>query len=99
MNTVAAIVNEDPSITIHQLSHVLDLSYVSIYSILTQDLDMRRRCCTWVPHHLTGEQMATRVEACNEWLRLLAEDTGFYNKVITCDAKLRRKSTAHSVFR
>ncbi len=57
---------EDPSIIIKELSTVMDLAYHSVQKILHDDLDWRRCCCTWVQHHLTVEQRATRVESCQK---------------------------------
>ncbi len=51
VSMVAALVNNYPSITIHQLSSALDLLYCSIQGVLTDN--MWRRCCTWMPHRLT----------------------------------------------
>ncbi len=86
VNMVAALMNDDLSVMIHQLSSALDLSYGSIQAILTDNFNMRWcQCCTWVPHHLTVAQQQQRVEICNEWLGYLAEDLKFFEKLIVCD--------------
>ncbi len=79
---IAALVAENPSIIIKELSTVMDLLYGSVQKILHNNLVLRQHCSTWVPHHLTTEQLVTRVESYQEWLECFADQPNFFNNVV-----------------
>ncbi len=57
----------------------------SIRRILSEHLQMRRICSTWVPHFLICEQMEHRVEMVKKWVQRVRRDSNFLSKVIACD--------------
>jgi len=66
---VARLVEEDGHITIDMIANEINISHGSVHEILHERLKMRRISARWVPHLLTAEQMATRVEWCQSMLQ------------------------------
>ena len=56
------IVNDDPQITIEDLSDALEISKGSAYTILHRDLCLRSLCSKWIPYSLNDGQKALRME-------------------------------------
>ncbi len=63
----------------------MDMTYDSVQKILSDNLDLKQCWCNWLPHHLTAEQIGTRVESCQEWLYYFARNPTFFNNAISCD--------------
>lgn len=85
-NTAAAIVREDRRMTIRELAACLDISIGSAFSIMHDDLAMRRVSSRWVPRLLTPEQMQHRVSVCQDLLsRFGGEANEEMNRIITVD--------------
>lgn len=85
-NTAAAIVSEDRRITVRELAATLDISVGSAFSILHDDLAMRRVSCRWIPRLLTPEQMQHRVSVCQDLLsRFGGEANEQMCRIITVD--------------
>ena len=80
INTVAAVIGDDPGVSLNVLSSTLNLSRSVVHNILTEDLDMRHRCCTWVPHFLTREQKEKRVAVCRELLEMSERSRTWWNE-------------------
>ena len=60
---------EDRRISVHELESLLDIGSGSIAAILHDSLGLRKLESRWIPHTLTPEQMAARVDWCKEMLR------------------------------
>lgn len=56
LQEVEELLQDDRRWTCEELSEKLDISAVSVYRILTQDLVMRKVAARWIPHQLTTEQ-------------------------------------------
>lgn len=61
---VEALLEEDPSLTIRELSYMLDLSFGMIYRIIDEDLERIWFHTKWVPHVLTNRIRDLRVTCC-----------------------------------
>ncbi|GFS15076.1 transposase [Elysia marginata] len=57
--TIASIkkdIDEDPHISVRELSDTNGLSYGTFHTIITEHLRMKRVCARWIPHLLTVDQ-------------------------------------------
>jgi histone-lysine N-methyltransferase SETMAR len=62
----------------------LRIGKISIYLILTEDLEMRKICAKTVPKLLTPQQKLRRKQCCIDW-KALEERDAFLERVITGD--------------
>ncbi len=85
IDTVAAATEEDHHTSTWSLGAILHIPKSSIHKILTEHFGLWCVSSTWVPHHLTSEQMEWHVNACNENLQWITQDRIFLLRVITCD--------------
>ncbi len=76
VNTVAAVVREDYRITVRQLAQALDISKLSVYTILRKKLKMRRVKAYRVPHFLTREQRDQCIKIYRESLKIIEDEPG-----------------------
>uniref|UniRef100_A0A1I8I8F5 Uncharacterized protein n=1 Tax=Macrostomum lignano TaxID=282301 RepID=A0A1I8I8F5_9PLAT len=75
IDAVQSLVAEDPNISVAMLSQTLDISEAgggSVFTILHEQLGLRKITARWVPHQLTEEQRQERVRCSQEFLRLCA---------------------------
>ena len=82
---VAKIVRSNRRMTIRELTEELNISYGSVQSILTDDLQMRRVSAKFVPRLLTDEQKEIRVSVCTELKDRLHADPDFMAKIVNGD--------------
>ncbi len=61
------------------------ISFTSIQRILKLDLKLSKRCAKYVPRALTPAQTRTRVQICDFWSRLLANNQRVFETVVTVD--------------
>ncbi len=85
VNTISAIINEDGSLTCEEIAQAVDISKSTVHNILKKKLGLRRVSAKWVPHLLTTEQLARRVEVCKQWKMILEADPNYLSHVITGD--------------
>ncbi len=85
INTFAAIIRDDRHILVRMLESMVHITKSSIHQFLNEHLQMRRICCTWVPHFFMCEQMKWHVEVAKEWVQTVKRDRNFLSKVIMCD--------------
>jgi [histone H3]-lysine36 N-dimethyltransferase SETMAR len=85
VNTVSAIIQEDPCLTVRDIEDFTLIPKSSVHRILTQHLQLRRVSARWVPHLLTTEQMKKRVEICRQWKEMVNADNRLMERVITGD--------------
>ena len=58
---------------------------MTVHTIITENLAMRKICAKLVPKILTDDQKQRRVSACEDLLQRVEEDPGFLDNVITGD--------------
>ncbi|GFR94660.1 translational activator GCN1-like, partial [Elysia marginata] len=71
--TVASIkkdIDEDPHISVRELSNTNGLSYGTVHTIITEHLRMKKVCARWIPHLLTEDQKRERVHRAMELLSM-----------------------------
>jgi hypothetical protein len=69
--------------TVQMTADELQIGKTSVYSILTEDLEMRKICAKIVSKLLTPEQKLRRKQCCIEWRALEDKDT--FLEMITGD--------------
>jgi hypothetical protein len=72
----------DRRMTVQMIADELQIGKTSIYSILSEDLEMRKVCAKIVPKLLTPEQKLRRKQRCIDW-KALEERDAFLERVIT----------------
>jgi [histone H3]-lysine36 N-dimethyltransferase SETMAR len=82
---VSKLIRSNRRLTIRELTEELNISYGSVQSILTDNLQMRRVSAKFVPRLLTGEQKENRVSVCTELKDRLDAHPDFMAKIITGD--------------
>ena len=85
INTSAAIIREDPHLTVRQFATLLNISVGSAHTLLTDVLGLSRVCARWIPRLLSPEQKLNRVEVCRYWTEKVADDPEWLDNVITAD--------------
>jgi hypothetical protein len=70
--------------TVQMIADELQIGKPSIYSILMEDLEMRKICAKIVPELRTPEQKLQRKQCCIDW-KALGERDAFLERVITGD--------------
>lgn len=69
ISAVRQLIEENPRVTYNVIEDTLGLSPPRIASILHDHLHVSKRTARWVPHVLTPDQKAARVEWCNFMLK------------------------------
>lgn len=88
IDAVQSLVAEDPNISVAMLSQTLDISEGSIFTILHEQLGLRKITARWVPHQLTEEQRRERVRCSQEFLRCFGSGgTKRLSDIVTGDKK------------
>lgn len=69
-----------------ELRNEFQISFGSVQTILTSDLDMRRVAAKFVPKPLSDEQKENRKQIATDWLeRSESDDFFFFKSIITGD--------------
>ena len=85
VETIRWLVHEDRRITIKEIAAIVNVSYGTVQTILTRDMNMHRIAAKFVPRLLTPEQKEHRVEICEELRQRALDDPSFMWRVITGD--------------
>jgi len=78
-------VHEDRRRTIRGIAAIVNVSYGTVQTILTCDLNMHRIAANFVPRLLTPEQKEYRVAICQELRQRAIDDPSYMSRVITGD--------------
>lgn len=82
---VAALIQEDRCLTVRELAEESGISKTTVHEILVHDLQLKHVSARWVPHLLTAENRAERVRCAQEFFRMMRQEPGFLQRVITAD--------------
>jgi transposase len=82
INRVNSLVLTDRQMTVQVIADELQIGKTSVYSILTDDLEMRKICGKIVPTLLIPEQKLQRKQCCIDWKALKERDV-FLERIIT----------------
>ena len=86
VSAVAAAIEEDRRFTVRSLVSVTGLSTMTIHRILKDDLGLVKKSARWVPKLLSDAQKKARVERCEEFLRLVRQQSkAVLNNIVTID--------------
>lgn len=86
MEDVQRLINENPSVTIQQIADHLNISHSMAQRIVEDDIEVMWLHTKWVPHTLSINNKAVRVERCQELLEVLPSRQSRAN-LVTVDEK------------
>jgi len=72
VNAVNKIIKKDPRVTLRELKDQLGISFGSVHSIVSVNLQLTSMSSRWVPHSLTVEQKQQRVLVAQNWLQIFS---------------------------
>ena len=78
-------VRSDRRLTVRMIANELSMNSESVWTIITEELGMRKICAKMVPRLLTDEQKERRVEVCQDILTRLETDPNLLGGTITGD--------------
>ena len=101
VETIRRLVYEDCRRTIKNIVTNVNLSYGTVQTILTCDLNMHPTAAKFVPRLLTPEQKERRVAICQKLGQRAVDDPSFMSRVITgdeswvcgCDSETKQRSS------
>jgi len=85
VETIRRRVHEDRRRTIKDIATIVNVSYGTVQTILTCDLNTHHVAANFVPRLLTPEQKEHRVAICQELRQRAVDDPSFMSRVITGD--------------
>ena len=85
VETILRLVHEDHRRTVKDIAAIVNVSYGTVQTILTCDLNMHRVGAKFVPRLLTPEQKEHCVAICYELRQRAVDDPSFISRVITGD--------------
>ena len=85
VETIRWLVHEDRRRTIKETAATVNVSYGTVQTILSCDLNMYHVAAKFVPRLLTPEQKEHRVAICEELRQRALDDPSFMSRVITGD--------------
>ena len=80
---IRRLVHEDRRRTIKDIATIINVSYGTVQTILTCDLNMHHVAAKFVPRLLTPEQKEHRVAICQELRQRALDDPSFMSRVVT----------------
>jgi hypothetical protein len=83
VETIRWFVHVDRRRTIKGIAAIVNVSYRTVHTILTSDLNIHRVAETFVPRLLTPEQKVHRVAICLEIRQRAVDDQSFMSSIIT----------------
>jgi hypothetical protein len=79
---VRQLISTDRRMTLRMMEMELHISRETIRKILMEDLGKRKICPRFVPHCLTDEQKALRLQACQEFVRSVNDHRSLLDSVV-----------------
>ena len=72
IEAVSNLIAEDNTITLRRIANLVHLSFAMVQRIVTEDLKRKWLHTKWVPHTLTEQNKAVRVERCLDLIEALS---------------------------
>jgi len=88
VETIRRLVHDDCQRTLKETATIVNVSYGTVQTILTCDLNMYRVTAQFVPRLLTPEQKEHRVAICQELHQRAVDDPSFMSRAITGDESM-----------
>jgi len=85
VETIQRLVHEDRQRTTKDIATIVNVSYGTVQTILTCDLNMHRVAAKFIPRLLTPEQKEHHVAVCLKLCQRAVDDPSFMSRVITGD--------------
>jgi hypothetical protein len=82
---VAELIESNRRLTVRELAGETGISKTTIDEILVKDLHLKHVSARWVPHLLNDEHRAERVQCDCNFFKLMRQNSGFLDRVITAD--------------
>ncbi|KAJ4444890.1 hypothetical protein ANN_06688 [Periplaneta americana] len=82
---VRQMLAQDRRLTLRLISEELDISKDTVHTIIRDDLGKRKICSRFVPHKLTDEQKAKRVETSGDFISMCDQDPLLLKTIVTGD--------------
>uniref|UniRef100_A0A8C4WUG0 Mos1 transposase HTH domain-containing protein n=1 Tax=Eptatretus burgeri TaxID=7764 RepID=A0A8C4WUG0_EPTBU len=82
---VKQMVHTDRRLTVRMIAEELSINKDTVWSIITENLEMRKVCAKMVPKLLSEYQKQQRVTACKDIIERLEDDPDLLGRVITGD--------------
>ena len=78
-------VRADRRLTVRMIANELGISCERVWTIITEDLGMKKICAKMVPRLLNEEQMERRVQVCDDILERMKTEPDLLRRVVTGD--------------
>ncbi|GFS06037.1 histone-lysine N-methyltransferase SETMAR [Elysia marginata] len=86
ISKVLVLLSDDKRKTCEEISTETSMSRTSVFRVLTNKLNKKKKFSKWVPHLLTDEQKVSRVNFSRNFLRRFqTEQNDFLGRIITGD--------------
>ena len=82
---VQQILAQDRRLTLRLIPEELGISKDKVQTIVLDDLGKRKICSRFMPHKLTDEQKATRMETSGDFISMCDQDPLFLENIVTGD--------------
>ena len=82
---VKQMVHADRRLTVRMIAEELSINKDTVWSIITENLQMRKVCAKMVPKLLAEDQKQQRVTVCQDIVEPLEDDPDLLGRVITGD--------------
>ena len=82
---VQQMLAQDQRVTLRLMAEELGISKDTVHTIVREDLGKQKICSRFVPHKLTDEQKAKRMETTGDFITMCDQDPSFLQTIITGD--------------
>ncbi|KAJ4435152.1 hypothetical protein ANN_23728 [Periplaneta americana] len=82
---VRQMLAQDRRLTLRLIAEELDISKDTVHTIVRDDLGKRKICSRFVPHKLTDEQKAKRMETSRDFISMCDQDPLLLKTIVTGD--------------
>jgi transposase len=82
---VRQMLTQDRRVSLRLLSEELGISKSTVHTIVREDLGKRKVCSLFVPHTLTDEQKAKRMETSGDFITMCDQNPSFLRSIVTGD--------------
>jgi len=75
IQNIGELIQQNPKLSLRQLSEETGLSKDTVRTILVEDLSKRKVCSVWVPHTLSAQNKSERVACANSIIKLIDDNS------------------------
>ena len=86
---VRQMLAQDRRVTLRLMAEELGISKDTVHTIVHEDLGKQKICSRFVPHELTDEQKAERMETSGDFITMCDENPSFLRTIVTGDETWR----------